>query len=62
MSGSPRLGAMLTLLRAHRRLLVAAVAAGMLNQLLTIAAAAVGAYLVGLVATGAGTARLWPWF
>ncbi|GLZ01599.1 thiol reductant ABC exporter subunit CydC [Actinoplanes sp. NBRC 103695] len=52
----------LALLRPHRRLLAAAIAAGALNQLLTIAAAGVGAYLVGLVATGAGRDRLMPWF
>ncbi|MCO8269279.1 ABC transporter transmembrane domain-containing protein [Actinoplanes sp. TRM 88003] len=50
------------LLRSHRLLLAGAIAAGALNQLLTIAGAAVGAYLVGLVATGAGRDRLMPWF
>ncbi|MFY1668500.1 thiol reductant ABC exporter subunit CydC [Plantactinospora sp. WMMB334] len=57
-----RLRHMGALLRAHRRLLAAAVAAGILNQLLIIVAAGVGAYLVGLVATGADRDQLWPWF
>ncbi|GAA1617710.1 ABC transporter ATP-binding protein [Actinoplanes couchii] len=57
-----RLRTMLFLLRAHRLLLAAAIGSGALNQVLTIAGAAVGAYLVGLVATGAGTDRLMPWF
>ncbi len=57
-----RLRTMLFLLRAHRLLLASAIGSGALNQLLTIAGAAVGAYLVGLVATGAGADTLMPWF
>ncbi|XVV13980.1 thiol reductant ABC exporter subunit CydC [Actinoplanes sp. CA-131856] len=62
MSTYTRLRAMPALLRAHRPILTAAIAAGALNQILTIAGAAVGAYLVGLVATGAGRDDLMPWF
>lgn len=55
-----RLRPLLRLLAGHRLLLVAAVFFGVLNQLLIIAVAVIGSYLVGRAITGAGVNDLIP--
>jgi ABC-type multidrug transport system fused ATPase/permease subunit len=54
------LRALLWVLRPHRRLLVAAIAAGLVNQLAFGAAAVTGAVVVGLAAHGASAEELLP--
>lgn len=49
---------LVSLLRPHRRLLAMAICSGALNQLLTIASAVLGAYLVGRAADGASASEL----
>jgi len=56
-----RLRPLVTLLGRHRRLLWWAILSGTINQLIAIASAVVGAYLVSRAALGASTDELQPW-
>lgn len=53
-----RLRPLAVLIGPHRRLLAAAVASGMVRQLVTLAAAGTGAWLVGKAVTGAEVTEL----
>ncbi|MBV9708616.1 MAG: hypothetical protein JO125_14555, partial [Chloroflexi bacterium] len=52
---------LLTLVRPHYWLMTLTIGSGILNQGLTIASAAVGAYLVGLAVVARSIAPLLPW-
>lgn len=52
---------MVEVLRAYRRPFVVSVAAGLVNQGLQVAAAALAAYIVAAAIVGREAAQLWPW-
>ncbi|MDX6719188.1 MAG: ATP-binding cassette, subfamily bacterial CydC [Solirubrobacteraceae bacterium] len=56
-----RFGPLLQILRSYRLRLTATVVCGIVDHVLALAAAAVGAYIVGIAATGASSGELWPW-
>ena len=56
-----RFSPLLQILRSYRLRLTATVACGIVDHVLALAAAAVGAYVVGIAATGASSDELWPW-
>ena len=56
-----RFSPLLVILRGLRRKLAATIACGIVDQALALSAAAAGAYVVGLAATGASVGELRPW-
>ncbi|MFE0678114.1 ABC transporter ATP-binding protein [Streptomyces sp. NPDC058867] len=56
-----RLGSLIPLLGEHRRLIAVAYLAGVLHQLLQLASAGIGAYVVARAAAGASTDQLGGW-
>lgn len=56
-----RFGPLLAILREYRAKLATTVACGIVDQLLALSAAAIGAYVVGLAATGSSMDELRPW-